>query len=118
MRRRIRSVVRLRAASYQAPVPMPAGSAATAGELIALSVRAKGGAAKLRSIRTVKAVATLTLTGPGGDVDVETVTSIRYPGSFRTEVKRPGRPVAQVFHNGEFWIQSSNGVRQAPPSRR
>jgi hypothetical protein len=46
---------------------------------------------------------------------VETVTSIRYPGSFRTEVKLPGRSVAQVFHNGEFWIQSSNGVRQAPP---
>ena len=111
-----RSGARFRPASYQASGARSAGSAVSAEELIERAVQAKGGSAKLRSIRTIKAVATLTIASDRGPLEVETVTSIRYPGSFRTEVKLPGHPVAHVFHNGDFWIQSADGVRQAPPS--
>jgi hypothetical protein len=92
----------------------PAGGA-TAEELIARAVTAKGGANKLRSIKTVRATATLTVMVPSeGPADLETVTSIQYPGSFRSESKTPAGVVAQVFQNGRFWVQSPNGVKEQP----
>jgi zinc protease len=90
------------------------GAALSARELITRAVAAKGGAAKLRSIETVKATATMTVTLGGKPVDLETVTSIRYPGSFRMDAKTPAGPLVQVFHNGEFWVEDARGSREAP----
>src|SRR5205085_5922088 len=98
------------------PQAAPA-AAPSADELIDRAVRAKGGADKLRGIKTVKATATLAVSvAGGGPVNLETVTSIRYPGSFRMDAKTPGGPLVQVFSNGAFWIRDDRGVREAPPS--
>jgi zinc protease len=88
----------------------------SASDLISRAVAAKGGAAKLRSIETVKATATMTVSLGGRPVDLETVTSIHYPGSFRMDAKTPAGPLVQVFHNGEFWVQDARGSREAPQS--
>jgi zinc protease len=89
----------------------------TVDELIALAIQAKGGTARLRSIKTMKAAATMTVSVPGSvPVDVEVVSSIRYPGSFRTDAKTPAGPLAQVFQNGEFWVTDARGTRNAPES--
>jgi hypothetical protein len=91
--------------------------AASAQDLVALAVRAKGGAEKLRSIKTLKAAATMRVSvGGSAPVDVEIVTSIKYPGSFRTDASTPAGPLAQVFQNGEFWVSDARGTREAPAS--
>jgi predicted Zn-dependent peptidase len=104
-------------AAYQAtaaPRARTAGSA-SAQDLIDRAVRAKGGEAKLRSVKTVKATATMTVTIAGSKpVDLETMTSIRYPGSFRTDAKTPAGPLVQVFHNGEFWVRDARGAHDQP----
>jgi zinc protease len=99
-----------------APQARPA-KATTAEDLVSLAVQAKGGPEKLRSIRTMKAAATVTVTLAGSPpVDLEIVSWIRYPGSFRTDARTPAGPVAQVFQNGEFWVRDARGIRDAPES--
>ena len=110
---------RLEPAAYQttAPPRAPPASAASAQDLIDRAVRATGGADKLRSIKTVKASATMSVSvAGGGPVDLQTVTSIRYPGSFRMDTTTPEGPLVQVFHNGEFWVKTAQGTREAPAS--
>ena len=112
------SGARLEPASYQttAAPPRPQ-AAASAQDLIDRAVRAKGGEEKLRSIKTVKATATMAVSVAAGDpVSLETVTSIRYPGSFRMDATTPQGPLVQVFHNGEFWVKTAQGTREAPAS--
>jgi hypothetical protein len=109
------------AASFALRAPQQARPPTTtaslsASDLISRAVAAKGGAAKLRSIETVKATATMTVSLGGRPVDLETVTSIHYPGSFRMDAKTPAGPLVQVFHNGEFWVQDARGSREAPQS--
>jgi zinc protease len=87
----------------------------TVKELIDRAVKAKGGLEKLRSIRTVKAVGTVTvLDDQQRRVEVRTTLSIRYPFSFRVDAEAPGRSVTQVFSGGEYWIQDAHGARTAP----
>jgi zinc protease len=89
----------------------------SASELIEKAVRAKGGIDKLRSIRTIKAVSTITVTDDQNNpVVVETTTSIRYPGAFRLDAQMPAGPLVQVFNSGEYWVQDRRGVRIAPES--
>jgi hypothetical protein len=85
--------------------------------LIAQAVAAKGGRDTLASVRTVRAESRLTVRVAGApDTNVTAVTSIRYPGSFRIDADTPAGPVAQVFHNGEFWVTTGRGTRTAPPA--
>jgi predicted Zn-dependent peptidase len=85
-------------------------------EIIDRAVRAKGGLDKLRSIRTVKAIATtIILDSTQGRTEVPTTTSIRYPGAFRVDADLPAGTLTQVFNAGEFWIQDTRGARTAPP---
>jgi len=67
-------------------------------------------------VKTVKATATLTVTVANGTpASLETITSIQYPGSFRSESKTPAGPLVQVFHNGAFWVQDpARGAREQP----
>ena len=93
----------------------PARPAETAAGLIDRAVRAKGGIEKLRSIRTVKAVATVRLSSDEGrPIDIATTTSIRYPGAFRIDAQMPAGPLVQVFNSGEYWVQDGRGIRVAP----
>ncbi len=86
-------------------------------ELIDRAVRAKGGLEKLRSIRTVRAVATMTVIDDRQQrADLKTTSSIRYPGAFRLDADAGGgRTATQVFSGGEYWIQDdARGARKAP----
>ena len=59
----------------------------------------------------------MTIQMPGSPpIELQTVTSIRYPGSFRMEARAPAGLLVQVFHNGEFWVQDARGTREAPAS--
>ena len=98
----------------------PAQKAASAAEgsvrdLIRRAVHAKGGLDKLRSIRTIKATTLTTfLDPPATPVEVETVSYVRYPSSFRLDALMPAGPVIQVFHGGDYWIRDARGVATAP----
>ncbi|MEO7274974.1 MAG: pitrilysin family protein [Vicinamibacterales bacterium] len=107
---------RLAPASSQAVPPGPQPPAGpTAQALIDRAITAKGGAARLRAVKTVRATATFTVTVPNGQpADLETTTSIQYPGSFRSESKMPAGIVVQVFHNGGFWVKTPEGTREQP----
>jgi zinc protease len=83
--------------------------------LIQKVVAAKGSLDTLRSIRTVRAVATTTILGPNGRVDVPTTTSIRYPGGFRIDAQLPAGLLVQTFNAGQYWVQDNKGIREAPP---
>lgn len=82
------------------------------GALVDRAVRAKGGRERLRSIKTIKATSTVSvLDVPGAAVNIQTTTSIRYPGGFRVDAVTPAGTQVQVFNAGEFWLR--NGDRPA-----
>jgi zinc protease len=87
-----------------------------ARELIDRAVQAKGGLARLTSIRTMKVTASTVVQTEGGRIEVPSTTSIRYPGAFRVDARFPAGTVAQVFNAGEYWIQDARGAREAPPA--
>lgn len=104
----------------------PAGAAAKAGyrssstpadlrALIDKVVESKGSLNKLRSVRTVRAAATVTVVDQRGRVDIATTTSIRYPGGFRVDAQLPAGTLVQAFNAGQYWVQDERGVREAPP---
>ena len=98
--------------SFQTRAPEDGADVRT---LIERAVRAKGGLAKLQSVRTVKVEATATiLETPAGRADVPVTTYIRYPGGFRVDAMLPTGRLVQVFNAGQYWIQDARGAREAP----
>ena len=93
-------------------------SAAVPGDARALIdrvVEAKGSLSKLRSVRTLRAAAMVTLLSGSERVQVPTTTAIRYPGGFRVDAQLPGGKVVQAFNAGQYWVQDDRGARAAPP---
>ncbi|HEX2454548.1 MAG TPA: pitrilysin family protein [Vicinamibacterales bacterium] len=120
LRRHATPAGRIEQASFRVPAPQTAPAAGqSVRELIDRAVQAKGGLEKLRSVRTVKAVSTLTLVnGPAErPVDLPTTTLIRYPASFRLEAETPNGPLIQVFDNGEFWASDKLHGTYQPPEK-
>ena len=99
-------------------MPRPHRPDSRVKDLIDRAVQAKGGLDKLRAVRTVKAVATLTLVnGPAErPVDLPTTTLIRYPGEFRLEAETPTGSLVQVFNDGEFWATDKRHGTYQPPA--
>jgi hypothetical protein len=85
-----------------------------ARELVARAIAAKGGLALLRSIQTVRVESVATVAAEGSTTDLPSVTTIRYPSSYRVEAKTPAGPVVQVFNAGSYWIQDARGAQDAP----
>jgi hypothetical protein len=56
-----------------------------------------------------------TATGP---VDAGTVVYLAYPEQFRVETDLPTGQVIQAYNSGDAWLQSIEGVREAPQSLR
>jgi zinc protease len=84
--------------------------------LISSAIDAKGGLALLRSIQTVRVESVATVQAEGINTDLPTTTTIRYPGSFRSEATTPAGRLVQVFNAGTYWVQDSKGVHEAPES--
>ena len=102
---------RLVPASYV--VPQKAGDPARA--LIDQVVRAKGGLATLRGLKTVKATAETIFATPAGSRRVMTTTYVRYPAQFRVDATGPEGVVVQTFDNGSVWMRHEGGVKDMPP---
>lgn len=98
---------------YQVPAK-PAERPEGLADLIARAVRAKGGEALLRTVRTVRAVAANRLLADG-PLTFASTASIRYPGAFRVEADVPNGPLIQVFNAGTYWVQDpQRGARAMP----
>ncbi len=95
--------------------PAAPADAAPVKDLIARAVAAKGGLARLRSIRTLRVTAATTVTVQGTRTEFPSTTVIRYPGAFRSESQLPAGRLIQVFNAGAAWFQDGGGVHDAPP---
>ncbi len=116
LRRQATPAGRLEPIAYRTPIQQPA--AVAGGEavqrLVSDAVQAKGGLEKLRSIKTVKADATLWIDAAGGRVEVPTTTWIRYPDAFRVDAQMPNGPVSQVLVGDSYWVRDARGIVTAP----
>ena len=92
-----------------------AQAADPARTLIADAIKAKGGLAALRALKTVKGTAQTTFATPQGDRVVSTTTYVRYPGQFRVDAQGPDGLVVQTFDNGAAWMNHEGAVRDMPP---
>jgi zinc protease len=116
---------RVEPASRLAPAsPRPSGAqpdapaANPAKGLLDKAIAAKGGLDRLKRIRTVRSVGTMTAQSAGGPIPFPIVTSIEYPDRFRIDADMPGGKVTQVYAGGRFWIEDARGVRELPEEAR
>ena len=91
-----------------APVP---ASALTADELVAKNVEARGGAEKLRSIKSVHTVGK---TRVGGGSDAKTESWAVAPDKYRSEFTLQGLTAVQAYDGKEGWQISPFGGRKDP----
>lgn len=82
------------------------------------AIQAKGGLARLRAIRTVRAETIETVRGATGTVTFPSTAWIEYPDHFRVDAEMPGGKVVQVYADGRFWIEDATGVREMPEQGR
>lgn len=82
------------------------------------AIAAKGGLAKLKSIRTVRAETTTTVRAPTGTVAFPSTAWIEYPDRFRLDAETPAGKLAQVYADGHYWVQDANGVKEMPEEGR
>ena len=113
LRRRPTRPGRLLPIAYQVPAPAAAPKLDPLREIVTRAVKAKGGLALLRSIKTVRAVSVMTVDIEGQRLEIPTETVIQYPGSYRLDARTPDGPLVQVFDRGEFWVKDASGVEQA-----
>lgn len=83
-------------------------------ELIARAIQAKGGLALLRSIQTVRVDSVAAVAAEGSTAEIPSLTTIRYPASYRVEAQTPAGRVVQVFSAGGYWVQDARGAQDAP----
>jgi zinc protease len=80
------------------------------------AIAAKGGLARLRAIRTIRADTTTVMHVAAPSF--ATTTWIEYPDHFRVDAQLPGGKVSQVYADGSYWIQDSDGVKEMPEAGR
>jgi hypothetical protein len=83
--------------------------------LLDKAIAAKGGLAKLRSIKTVHSEGTMIVTDINGPVPFKVVADIEYPDRFRIDADMPGGRVAQVYAAGRYWIVGPDGKADELP---
>jgi zinc protease len=109
--------------AYQPGTSQSVGRAATitpeegerARSLLERMVAAKGGAERLRGVKSLVVTTqarAITANGPGEPAD--SVTYIEYPNHVRVESKIRGTDVVQVFDGTRAWVRDPNGVHDVP----
>jgi zinc protease len=86
-----------------------------AQRILARAVEARGGLAKLQSIKTVVATAMTIVQTPQGPVKSETKTYVEYPLRFRVEAKIPGGETVQAYADGQAWVKGPDGRVETVP---
>jgi zinc protease len=103
---RMMSVAHRRAAAAQ---PGEEEATARGRALVDRAIQAKGGLARLRAIRTVRAEAEMqVLAGPAGtarDSALSVTTWVAYPDRFRVDIAAPAGTMTQVYAEGEAWAR-------------
>jgi zinc protease len=100
------------------PAEADRGDDGAARDLLAAVVKAKGGLAALKGVRTVVAEAETTFQLDQGAVPSTTKTYVVYPDRFRVDATLGKDSVVQVYNAGAAWQQDPGGVREAPPPMR
>jgi outer membrane lipoprotein-sorting protein len=98
----------LLALAFAAAADGPAG-APSADEVIARSVAARGGLARIRAVRSVRMTGRIAM----GEVEAPITVEIRRPSSFRSEMLLEGRPVVQAYDGHQAWTISPMGGGRA-----
>jgi outer membrane lipoprotein-sorting protein len=91
-----------------------AASAETADEVIARSVEARGGLAKVKAVQSLRMTGRMAV----ADNDMPISVEIKRPSSFRAEMSLQGRPVVQAFDGQQAWSIAplGSGEAQALPA--
>jgi zinc protease len=97
------------------PRPQTPKAPNTAKVLLDKAIAAKGGLAKLQSIRTVHSEGTMIVTDLAGPVPFKVVANIEYPERFRIDADMPGGRVAQVYSAGRYWVIDPDGKANEMP---
>jgi outer membrane lipoprotein-sorting protein len=100
----------LLAAAIAAIVAVPV-SAQTADEIIAKNLEAKGGAAKLKAVQSVRMTGTM-LVGPGMSVPI--VLELKRPRSMRMDLTIQGMTMTQAFDGSAGWMLNPMSGRTDP----
>ena len=101
--------------------PLPVVSApewARAKEIVLRAAAAAGGLDALRAVRTIRATAKTVIPTPDGPMNVDTRTSIEYPGRLRVDVTSPRGEIVQVYKDGHAWIKDPTGAHDAPDAMK
>jgi zinc protease len=77
-------------------------------------IAAKGGLEKLRSLKTIVAVQTLTSPTPEGKQNTVTTNYMEYPNHFRIEAQVPDGLLIQGFDGTQMWMKDPRGLHDAP----
>src|SRR5215470_5471031 len=87
--------------------------ALTVDELVAKHVEARGGAAQLRSVQSVRLTGKLVFTGQFG-VELRVMELIKRPGQIRQEVSIQGLTAVQAWDGKDGWQISPFQGRKDP----
>ena len=93
-------------------VPVSEHQSDGAKTILHRAIAAKGGHARLQSIKTVRLEGTMTTESIGKPIPFPVVMSIEYPSRFRMEASMPEGKVVQVYADGRFWVETQAGVNE------
>jgi outer membrane lipoprotein-sorting protein len=96
-----------------AALAVPA-AAQTADEVIARSIEARGGLAKIKAVQSLRMIGKMTM----GPMEMPMTVEMKRPSSFRAEMSFQGQPVVQAFDGQQAWTISpaGNGQPEALPA--
>jgi outer membrane lipoprotein-sorting protein len=84
----------------------PAAGAQTADEVIARSVEARGGLARIRAVQSVRMTGRMSM----GEMDMPMSVEMKRPSSFRAEMSLQGHPVVQAYDGQRAWTIPPTGT--------
>ena len=110
---------RLRLISYQRPavgaqVSVAPQEGARAKALLDRVIAAKGGLAKLRSIRNVTATTKTSITSPEGRMTADATTYLEYPNHVRVGTRLEQVTSVQVYDGEHAWVSDPAGIHEVP----
>src|ERR1700758_3533137 len=84
----------------------------TVDEIVAKSIEARGGAAKLAAIRSLRATGKLVIGGGSFSIEAAFGLLLKRPGSIRTETTLQGLTAVEAYDGAEGWsVQPFQGRR-------
>ncbi len=109
---------RLVPVAYRAPGGAPMDQQQREAQtVLQRAIQAKGGADRLRAVKTVVMTGTMTVQAPQ-PIQARTTSYIEYPNRFRVDATFPNGDVTQVLSGGDAWMRDPGGVRDLQAAER